>query len=72
MSYESYDVNEPIWNNIETGHEYKAHNRAIQFEWSPKIAWWFPTVEVNFSMKEIGIYILCLSIYITWAKNGKR
>lgn len=67
----SYDVNDqPIWNTINKGSDYKAHNRAIQFEWSPRFCWWIiPTIEINTDMKEVAIYFFCLSIYITWDKN---
>lgn len=67
----SYDIEDfPVWNVIKGGEDYKAHNRAIQFEWSPKFCWYLiPTIEVNTSMKEVAIYLFCLSIYITWDKN---
>lgn len=67
----SYDIeDQPIWNVIDERADYKAHNRKIQFEWSPRFCWWIiPTIEINTDMKEVGIYLFCLSIYITWDKN---
>jgi hypothetical protein len=68
MSYETED--RLIWNAINKPSDYKAHNRIVQFEWTPKCCWWIiPTIEINTDMKEVGIYILCLGIYITWNKN---
>lgn len=68
MSYDKDDF--PIWNDIKNESDYRPHNRLIQFEWSPTFCWWIiPTIEVNTSMKEVVIYLFCLSIYITWDKN---
>lgn len=70
----SYDKDyQPVWNEISELSDYKAHNRTVQFEWSPKSCWWvIPTIEINTAMKEVSIYLFCLSIYITWDKNRRR
>lgn len=42
---------------------------SIEFEWTPRYSWYIiPTIELNFSIKEVGINIFCLGIYIGWGK----
>lgn len=37
---------------------------VIEFEWTPRYCWYLiPTIELNFSIKEIAINIFCLGIY---------
>lgn len=66
MSTDKYDH---IFNVVDKPEDYKAHNRRIEIEWTPKFCWWiFPSVEINTSMKEVAFYFLCLSLYFTWRK----
>ena len=41
----------------------------LEFEWTPSFCWYLiPTIEINTSVKEVAINILCLGIYFSWRR----
>lgn len=67
---ETEEILNKFWDNVDNYEDFKSHNRRVQIEWTPKICWYLiPTIELNFSLKEIAINILCLGIYIQWSKK---
>jgi hypothetical protein len=62
-------VNNPTGKVLEAIWKKRAakNGRRIHWEWMPRTRWYLiPTIELDAVFKEIGIHILCLSIYIKW------